>query len=186
MLHLIQAEVSRLTSFVEGILVAALEPAAMFCIRGRWMSRRLWTGPYRPGGHGLSVGANQRGCRRFPPVLADEAVVQDALVALVDNALKYAPDSPVNVPRILWTTSFDWKSGIWAPASPENGVCSSQKFERLNAVTRRRSTGTDWNSVRDDFSVRWAAIYVLKSPPEGGIRSLFALTWRHQQEVPES
>ncbi len=178
-LHLIQAEVSRLTSFVEGILsVAALE-AGRYVLHPRTLDvqevvdRALSAWRSRPERGRINVDVAEN----LPPVLADEAVVRSTLVALVDNALKYAPDSPVNVAadlvdHVVRLEVRDLGPGV--PAGKQHLLF--QRFERLNAsdsqavyghglglYLSRRLLGAMGSDLR------------FESPPEGGIRFLFCL-----------
>ncbi len=179
-LHLIQAEVARLTSFVEGILnVAALE-AGRYVLHPRpldvqeivdqsvsaWQSRCLSAGGSRC--------TSPRICRPSWQMRLWSAA---PLRHLIDNALKYAPGSPVNVAADLVDHAVQLEVRDLGPGvPPDQQHLLFQRFERLNAsdsqavyghglglYLSRRLLGAMGSDLR------------FESPPDGGIRFLFSL-----------
>ena len=99
-LRLIQAEIRRLSSFVENILSVAAIEAGRYVLHPVQLDVRCGR---RPIGVGLEDPARAPSHpypifpSDLPLVLADEAALRSILVHLIDNSLKYAPDSPVHV-----------------------------------------------------------------------------------------
>jgi signal transduction histidine kinase len=143
-LRLIQAEIHRLSSFVESILsVAALE-AGRYVLHPQVLDVRevvhrsvsVWeTLPERAR---IQIDAGPD----LPRLIADETVVRSSLVHLIDNALKYAPDGLVHVAATLVDGAVqlevrDHGSGV--PSSSRHLLF--QRFERLNASDSQQVYG---------------------------------------------
>jgi signal transduction histidine kinase len=135
-LRLMQAEVRRLSRFVENILdLSALEagrltlrlvPLSLSLILEEMSRKRQHT----PGYDRLQIQISSD----LPLVLADAAALESVLHHLIDNALKYASDGPVLI------AAAREKKGVRVQVSdagpgipPEKRRFLFQKFQRLNA-----------------------------------------------------
>jgi PAS domain S-box-containing protein len=135
-LKLMQAEIQRLTRFVENILNLSALDAGRLDLRPIPLSLSVAVGEVlRKRFHGPGL---QRIVPRVSPdlplVLADEDTLQSVLHHLLDNALKYAEDGPVIIQASLEERGarvqvVDHGPGI----PPEKQRLLFQKFQRLDA-----------------------------------------------------
>ena len=149
-LALVQAEIQRLTEFVEAILdLSALEAGrlplyaaplsldtAVATIRAKFAAAQLSSATPLSGAQAASARLHFDLPGDLPPVMADERGLTSVLFHLLDNALKYAPEGPVDVTgwadgarAQVFVAVTDHGPGI----SPKAAGIIFEKFQRLNS-----------------------------------------------------
>ena len=104
-----QAEIRRLARFVDSILNVSAMEAGRSLLHPIPLSLSLIVGEVRDGWSNLTeferIQLNI--AEELPLILADENALRSVFGHLIDNALKYAPDSPVQIDARLsrWTHS---------------------------------------------------------------------------------
>ena len=135
-LVLMQAEILRLTRFVESILNVSAMEAGRSLLHPIPLSLSLIVGDVRDGWSNLpEFGRIQLNIPEdLPLVLADENALRSVFGHLIDNALKYAPQSPVQIQAGLMDGRMrvdvrDFGPGI----PPEKQSLLFERFQRLEA-----------------------------------------------------
>jgi signal transduction histidine kinase len=190
-LALVQAEINRLTQFVEAILdLSALEAgrlplsAAPLALEGVVATVREKFATAELGGELCS----QRLCFALPPglplVLADERGLTSVFFHLVDNALKYAPQSQVEVEAWaegdrVYVSVTDHGPGI----PPKARETIFEKFQRLNVGDAQAvyGHGLGLYMVRRLLQAMSGDVK-LESAPGGGARFIFWLPAASEEE----
>ncbi len=139
-LELVQAEITRLTQFVETILdLSALEAGrlplypAPLDVRPM-LETVLAQFEARPGADRLRLDLPDY----LPPALADERALPSVIYHLVDNALKYAPQDEVCVSAAAAAHRLEVSVSDKGPGIPPELVETVfEKFERLNDADNR-------------------------------------------------
>jgi signal transduction histidine kinase len=178
-LRLIQTEIRRLTRFVENILsVAAIEA-------GRYVLHPMPMDVQEVVGESASVWDSlpERGrievrvAEGLPLVLADEAAVRSTLVHLIDNALKYAPESPVRIDAELCGEVVKLQVSDRGPGVPlAKQHLLFQPFERLNASDSQQVYGHGLGLYLSQRLLdAMGSELRFESPPGGGVRFFFCL-----------
>ncbi|MGC8857140.1 MAG: ATP-binding protein [Anaerolineae bacterium] len=135
-LRLMQAEVRRLSRFVENILdLSALEagrlalhlvPLSLSVIVEEVLRKR----EHIPGHERLEIHVSAD----LPLVLADATALESVMHHLIDNALKYAPTGPVRIEAVTGKKGVRVQVADAGPGiPPEKRRFLFQKFQRLNA-----------------------------------------------------
>lgn len=135
-LLLMQAEIWRLTRFVENILNMSAMEAGRLVLRPTQLSLSVLAAEVQAQWCNLPEFARLRVdvSEDLPLVQADEGALRSVFGHLLDNALKYAPDSPVWITAILQGPSIRVTVRDQGPGIPEEkrGLLF-QRFQRLDA-----------------------------------------------------
>lgn len=178
-LTLMQAEVRRLTRFVENILdVSALE-AGRLVLRSVPVSLEALVGRVLE-----NLSSQDRNGRLqsllppgLPPVLAAPDVLESVLGHLLDNALKYADETPVQVcaekrGRRLRVSVRDFGPGI----PPEKRDLLFERFQRLDAKDSQSVYGYGLGLYLSKKLLQaMGSDLSFDAPPDGGARFSFDL-----------
>ena len=135
-LVLIQAEIQRLTRFVENILNVSAMEAGKFVLRPIEISLPVIVSEVRsswdnlPGIERIEVEVPEE----LPLVLADENALRSVFAHLVDNALKYAPQSRVRICAQLEGQQVRVEVRDFGPGIPKDKQkLLFERFQRLEA-----------------------------------------------------
>jgi PAS domain S-box-containing protein len=173
-LQLVQAEITRLTQFVETILdLSALEAGRLPLYPGPldirpMLATVLAQFEARPGADRLRV----EWPAELPPVLADERALESVLFHLVDNALKYAPQGEVLISAVAAGSRVEVSVSDRGPGIPPDQVETIfEKFERLDDTDNRDvyGHGLGLYMARRLLEAQGGGIRAA-SRPEGGAR----------------
>jgi len=178
-LVLMKQEVERLTRFVENILnLSATEAGQIqFNLAPVSLEAVLETVCNK---FGVNLAARQIQVRLpadCPPVLADQVVLESIFNHLLDNALKYAPDSPVLVEAIPLRKRVRLQVTDQGPGIPlAKRRLLFQRFQRLEASDSQSVYGYGLG-----LYLSWRMLHAMQSdlafeaPPQGGARFYFTL-----------
>jgi PAS domain S-box-containing protein len=178
-LALMKAEVGRLTRFVENILSISAGEAGRIQLNIKPVS---FDEVIRTVCHTFDTvpGAKQIQAHypeNLPAVMADEGVLQSVLNHLLDNALKYAPGSPVSVDVALIRNKVrvqvtDEGPGIPAAKRP----LLFQRFQRLDAKDSQSVYGYGLGLYLSRLMLQaMNSDLAFETPPKGGARFYFHL-----------
>ena len=178
-LRLIQAEIRRLASFVENILSVAAIEAGRLALHPEPLDLRsvvaesvtAWkTLPERRRIH-------MHSSEDLPLVLADRVALRSVLSHLIDNSLKYAPDSPVHVIVAAVDGAVRLEVRDAGPGvPPEKQHLLFQRFERLNASDSQAVYGHGLGLyLSQRLLSAMGSELCFDSPPGGGARFSFSL-----------
>jgi signal transduction histidine kinase len=178
-LHLIQAEIQRLTRFVESILnVAALE-AGRYLLHPTQLALDSVVEQAVAGWKALPESKRieiEVSCQ-LPRVWADEPALRSILGHLIDNSLKYAPESPVHVGARIDHDAVCvevWDSGPGVPEDKRHLLF--QRFERLEAGDSQKVYGYGLGLFLSQRLLNAMGSELrFESPPDGGARFYFHL-----------
>jgi PAS domain S-box-containing protein len=178
-LALMKDEVGRLTRFVENILNLSATEAGRIRLDLAPVSldEVLKTVCHK---FGTTPGARQIQVRLpadLPCVLADESVLQSIFNHLLDNALKYAPESPVVVEAVRTRNRVRVQVTDKGPGIPEaKRPLLFQRFQRLDAKDSQSVYGYGLGLYLSQRMLRaMQSDLAFEAPPEGGARFYFHL-----------
>jgi len=178
-LLLIQAEIQRLTRFVENILNVSAMEAGRFVLRPLKLSLPMIVSEVRNGWRNLpEINRIQLDVGdELPLVFADEVALRSVFGHLVDNALKYAPQSIVRIYAQLEDDRIrvevrDFGPGI--PADKRNLLF--ERFQRLEAKDSQAVYGYGLGLYLSQRLLRAMNSELHFEPPgDGGARFYFYL-----------
>jgi signal transduction histidine kinase len=176
---LIQAEIQRLTRFVENILNVSAMEAGRFVLRPLKLSLPMIVSEVRNGWRNLpEINRIQLDVGdELPLVFADEVALRSVFGHLVDNALKYAPQSIVRIYAQLEDDRIrvevrDFGPGI--PADKRNLLF--ERFQRLEAKDSQAVYGYGLGLYLSQRLLRAMNSELHFEPPgDGGARFYFYL-----------
>ena len=178
-LILMKEEVERLTRFVENILNLSATEAGQFQLSvGRVSLEAVINTVCNK--FGVNPAARQirvhlpEDC---PAVLADQVVLESIFNHLLDNALKYAPDSPVEVEAIREGNQMRLQVTDQGPGIPlAKRRLLFQRFQRLDASDSQSVYGYGLGLYLSRRMLQaMQSDLLFEAPPEGGARFYFLL-----------
>jgi PAS domain S-box-containing protein len=178
-LLLIQAEIQRLTRFVENILNVSAMEAGRFVLRPLSLSLATIVGEVRNGWRNLpeinriqiNVGED------LPLVFADEVALRSVFAHLVDNALKYAPNSIVQIYAQLEEDRIRVEVRDFGPGIPvDKQNLLFERFQRLEAKDSQAVYGYGLGLYLSQRLLRAMNSELhFETPGDGGARFYFYL-----------
>ncbi len=187
-LALMQAEVQRLTRFVESILdVSAIEagrlelhPAPMSLVPIFEHLHEHWGTPEIAGRIQVELQPD------LPEVMAAQTALESVLLHLVDNALKYAPDGPVIVRAARQNGQVRIEVRDFGPGIPdEKRTLLFGRFQRLAATDSQSVYGYGLGLyLSRRLLEQMGSSLVFDPPADGGARFSFCLKAVEHEENP--
>jgi len=178
-LELMKAEVERLKRFVENILDLSAGDAGQFQLNLAPVSLEplLKTVCNKLGIDPAARQIQVRFPQDCPAVLADQVILESILNHLIDNALKYAPESPVVVEAICTRTRVRLQVTDRGPGiPPAKRKLLFQRFQRLDASDSQSVYGYGLGLyLSRRMLLAMHSDLVFEAPPEGGARFYFYL-----------
>jgi PAS domain S-box-containing protein len=178
-LHLMKAEVGRLTRFVENILNLSVMEAGriQLTLKPVSLDEVLKTVCNK---FGVNPGARQIQVRLpvdCPSVLADQVVLESIFNHLLDNALKYAPASPVVVEAVRIKNRVRVQVTDRGPGIPEaKRRLLFQRFQRLDARDSQSVYGYGLGLYLSQRMLQaMQSDLAFEAPSQGGARFYFLL-----------
>jgi len=178
-LQLMQAEIRRLTRFVENILsLSAFDaghlelhplPLSLAVIMDEVLRKRFQD----PGEERIEI----RVSPDLPLVLADETALQSVLHHLIDNALKYAEEGPVIIEAMMDGQDVRVQVSDRGPGiPPEKRHLLFQRFQRLDVKDSQSVYGYGLGLyLSRRLMEAMNSDLFFEAPPEGGARFYFCL-----------
>jgi PAS domain S-box-containing protein len=178
-LLLIQAEIRRLTRFVENILNISAMEAGRLVLHQLKLSLPVIVAEVREGWSNLPEMERIRVnvSEDLPLVKADENTVRSVLTHLIDNALKYAPESKVQVDGALQDGKVCVAVRDFGPGIPvEKQGLLFERFQRLEARDSQSVYGYGLGLYLSRRLLRaMDSDLLFEAPIDGGARFYFYL-----------